>query len=1131
MLGTSASRGRVPRRIGWLFLILGIVCLGGVPTSAQMPMNGMGTSETEEAPESPSQKNSDNSAPVIREAEARVFYVPDEEGNLQRVLNFTLKDFDRMLQSEQSPEPFFQQPGFVIEKLEINGKDNREHLLLEVSLSILCMDSGWTQVPLALGETVVRKAETKDKERTILERTEEGYLAWIKGKEEEIVTLQLTLLARVEQVAGESRLSLTLPMATEAGLKLEVPYADAQARIYGRSYLYPPETEQEKTFLQVEGFERELELAWWKPEQQSASLPAVLEVQGAILVHLEGRTVRTEATLTLNSFQGHFKQIRLRLPEHARLAETPVVRSPKGLMAATSSVSEGVLPILEIQLDRETQGPIEVTLMTERLPSEDQPETPLSLGGFEVLGAAHQSGHLGVHVLGDWQLQWEQRRGVWAVETTELPASFANYSNLFGFEYFSQPLTLEAKIVRRQPRVSVEPQYRFTVHHDRVEMEATFQYLVYQVGIRSLELDMPQGWQLHLARLETNPPGLIERDLLEIGKMRPLVLPLRQPYLGRLEVKLRAWRPLEELSQRLTLLLPSPRVNNLGPAAVYVQPADNIELIPRPDEMIGLSRETIANPESSTTSIWQQPPAVYRTAVATAAYVADWHVNPREVSVTSKGTVQIAPWLAKVEQAFTLQVRYEPLDELAFWVPNEVTQDAPLEILLDGQPLRTLTNLDSPESEGRTRIRLPLPSARLGEINVALRYQHPLSPLQPASGDRLTIPLVQADDSRINTTSFRVEATSPLKVELLDDRWVNELSKETRIDNEVATLLLEQKELADGLELGVRYEGAQEGIRIARLWIQSWLSEQSRRDRVCFWLESAEIPLEIELPEGVDRSSVVAFIGGKPFRPLVKNRQLVIEPNSFSDQGQSIELLYSFDTRPHEIGWTRFSRPHWKSNIMVDRVIWELVLPNEEHLWGVSEAFTPEYSWSWQGLLWKRLPTWSQKQLEAWTGARVEAPGVPPSANRYLMSSQGAPGTLTVRIAHRSRIILVASGVCLVLGLLLIYFPQLRSRGLLFAVVLITISLAALFPDASPLFGQAALLGVLLVLMASLLQRRNSLRFGRGVVVRTEDKAPSVVQSASWEASREVEEPDEHASTATASIASIDFPSSQKLTS
>jgi hypothetical protein len=154
---------------------------------------------------------------------------------------------------------------------------------------------------------------------------------------------------------------------------------------------------------------------------------------------------------------------------------------------------------------------------------------------------------------------------------------------------------------------------------------------------------------------------------------------------------------------------------------------------------------------------------------------------------------------------------------------------------------------------------------------------------------------------------------------------------------------------------------------------------------------------------------------------------------------------------------------------------WQLVLPRKEHVIlaptsPAGESFAGEYSWGWNGLFWGRKPLLDQAQLETWCRARHLA-DVSGESNCYLFSTLGTVGRCEVYTAMRPRIVLLASGIALVVGLTLIYVPKTRHPAVLLLGAVALGSAAVLEPEPVLLVAQAASLGVAFAILAGVLHR------------------------------------------------------------
>src|SRR5690606_3291122 len=101
-----------------------------------------------------------------------------------------------------------------------------------------------------------------------------------------------------------------------------------------------------------------------------------LEATGFIVERIDGRSVRTEAELTVSSFSGPFQSFRVRLPEGSAL-----LPSDRGeytvLPVAGRKTGKATAAIVEVTLAAATVGPVRVRLVTERAHNAVDPREPL----------------------------------------------------------------------------------------------------------------------------------------------------------------------------------------------------------------------------------------------------------------------------------------------------------------------------------------------------------------------------------------------------------------------------------------------------------------------------------------------------------------------------------------------------------------------------------------------------------------------------------------------------------------------------------------------------------------------------------------------------------------------------------
>lgn len=185
----------------------------------------------------------------------------------------------------------------------------------------------------------------------------------------------------------------------------------------------------------------------------------LLEAQADLLATVDGRSVSYETELTVNSFGGEFDRFLVQLPPSSvlveeELADLELTKRPPANKNDKSLVYEV----------RRTSGPaktLTVKLKALRSLEQNKGQTTFDFGGFEVLDAVRQWGYLGVVLEDDWQVQWIDLNRIRQVDAS--PNFLAGRNATSVFEYYGRPFTLQARIMPRETRISVDPEYTVDV--------------------------------------------------------------------------------------------------------------------------------------------------------------------------------------------------------------------------------------------------------------------------------------------------------------------------------------------------------------------------------------------------------------------------------------------------------------------------------------------------------------------------------------------------------------------------------------------------------------------------------------------------------------------------------------------
>ncbi len=259
----------------------------------------------------------------VEELKPKVFYLPDKQGRLQAVFDFSYEDFVELYKLKRQLEQKEQKPRYTLEKLIALGKAEGSHADLTVRAQIALHDAGWVRIPLRLDQgLLLEPAKYKGGGELIVQYLggSEGYAAWLRGPTDSPHEIEMRLMAPIVSAGAEHKLKLYMPRAAISELKLVVAENPVAAQgSEGATVLPPTSSAADSSEITARGLSGDFELSWRKAGDASAPSPAVLEAVGTILERLDDRGISSEAALTLRSYGGPFDRFTVRLPQGAEL--------------------------------------------------------------------------------------------------------------------------------------------------------------------------------------------------------------------------------------------------------------------------------------------------------------------------------------------------------------------------------------------------------------------------------------------------------------------------------------------------------------------------------------------------------------------------------------------------------------------------------------------------------------------------------------------------------------------------------------------------------------------------------------------------------------------------------------------
>ena len=541
-----------------------------------------------------------------------------------------------------------------------------------------------------------------------------------------------------------------------------------------------------------------------------------------------------------------------------------------------------------------------------------------------------------------------------------------------------------------------------------------------------------------------------------------------------------------------------------------------IELMPDLGKSSGLSQTPVGAafqaPDEN-----EQGVLKFQCFLPEAVFAADRVIRSREVATESTAVVALTQDGAEITQEFQYSVRYEAIRELTFeaaggaplepdslqftLIPTAgaaaATPDADSAREIPLNYLATASEIPAPGTDSSRQIRVSIPQPRIGDFSVRVRSAASSQGAATTPAARRAVPLIQPVDGRIAGQQVVVRSPRGLSVDL--DRALRDEHSWRPVAGESAAatsssaewnFLATERELELPLVISTVALDLPAPTIVERVWLQTWLAEETRQDRAAFRFRTTGASVAVELPPGVPSEEVEVRLDGQNAASVVRDAgRLVVELASTSsanrpgppavtsagaDEGETnthtLELRYRRENRGGPITRWQLTPPQLIGTSALSEVYWHIVLPGDRHIIQAPAQLTPASQLQWLGSFWGRKPLMSQSDLEQWAAASGQI--APTTAhNEYLFSGLAPVASIEIVLAPRWLIVLLASAAVLGVTLVWIYTPVVRRSWLVVAAGCLIGVLAVIYPTPAVLLGQASVLGVVVATAAVLLAR------------------------------------------------------------
>ncbi|MCA9017505.1 MAG: hypothetical protein KDA77_19435, partial [Planctomycetaceae bacterium] len=491
---------------------------------------------------------------------------------------------------------------------------------------------------------------------------------------------------------------------------------------------------------------------------------------------------------------------------------------------------------------------------------------------------------------------------------------------------------------------------------------------------------------------------------------------------GAFEITFRARRPVIADQEPFSFTLPEVKAPSLSATSLVLAndtnvvtdltPASKTQVLATP--IVQLDQFTLpAEVQILRKNMFQiQPGANEFSAVVS--------IHSQEITATSAALLEIDGSEMRVEQEIQYQIEYEPLSEVRLLVPLALKNR--VNFYLDDEQNPLVPTWISDETDPIQNARLSLRSKKLGSVKITAVYLLPQTSLT-----ELYVPLIRSDDVVYSESQFELtlmddEDTQSIEFESMDAAWQQQLA----MNNNAFWRAVDPK-----ADINLKFKKSESGSLLSYSISQAWIHcsidlAGSYLARAQYQFPVSPRTLSFRMPEnsGIkideiwwnDQRVTVGLVQGSAQEyqislPVVKGKEspsniLTIDYGSTKHQRDS-------QFGPLTVGAAEFS-----DNLWVDKTMWKISLPNNEHLFTIPRGYTPQFRWEHQGVFWSRLFSGQEEIPVAMNNTpppRTDFMGV----NDYQFYRIGPATSLQFHSLSRSMIVFIGAGTALLLGFIL----------------------------------------------------------------------------------------------------------------
>lgn len=1002
----------------------------------------------------------------------------------------------RQLQNEAAAPPVYS-----IERVELTGiapkpEDPSAILQLQVKFQIRLTAGGSpARVPIGMPQLVLRSPagspgyDGPGSARIEYSERQRQFICVLTGDADSFHEVSFKMACAIQPDRLGQRIAFSLPNAPTI-VRITVPTSPIEGNVSKGNYLLAQSVQGERTNFTLEGQGEELQFTWRRGARPIVNTRPSLTAQATISVHIQDQlNVRAVCTLVVTSVGAPLRSFDVRLPPGMKL--TTGAKQP-GLNIRSLNADE--LPAdgetVRITLDEPEDTAARVELTAQGGGTEE-----FETLGFEVLDA-FQRGTILVTTDEGWTAQPIAPQGVNRISP---PADAPLGTWQYAFE--NRARSLKVKVAPAKSRLHIEPTYATHVVRGQQSLRAEFRCTLGGADVGgSLGLHLP-GWTIR----NISSDRLADLNAVDLSVTDPLQIPLTRGNDEDREftITIEAARPLTDDADRLEFSFPkiAPPVNTTittSSAQLAITSADDIELAPDVEAIQGLTPSLDIGSVLSLPPELQQAPLIYNDLVGedVPAFAASMTYHAQAISADISSVLTISDSQVAIQQRITHRIAYVPVRRLLLDAPSMVLEpNSRLAISLGSEPLNAAP-VDEPSESGRATLRVELPERTIGDCELMVNYR---LPDLDVSGGELTAPLilpVAPDGVSTHRLELKVDESLQREAEL-DGAWQPD-SAAADTNHYLAQ--------ASGAQASIQLRDQQpdtssDGALVLKTWVQTWLQNNVRRDRVAFRLRTDSDSAAVQLPAVPMEHLALLYAavdGRRTLHQFDPSLNRVTVPIPRDNEEHVLELWYSLPPQDTEtwLDSPQLTAPRFVNAVELGQSFWQIFVPDELQLVSLPPNITADLEWRWDGAFWQQLSSHDSASLEAWVGASSQE-RLPSGLKDYGFTTSGPLPQISIQLVRLQRLVLLLAFTMMLIIWACLYWPVLRSPAALSLWGFVLLVMATMYPGMAFGIAQALVLAFGLIAVGQLL--RQSLL--PAVNVATESVSEAITRTTPAEAS------------------------------